>query len=134
HHTGQSESSSKIHTFKAFSIFPSYIHRGYNDHHSNDCLNYLTCEICGSYDHDSHGHNRIISLRRGINPRNPQHVTKNYETCGSNVHTTSNHNDIEWFRKREILQAKNAESFKSSKNELSSALRSKTPTKRWVSR
>nr|GEW55418.1 hypothetical protein [Tanacetum cinerariifolium] len=68
-----------------------------------------------SYDHDTHGHNRIISLRRRINLRNPQHVTKNYETYGSNVHTTSDHNDIEWFRKREILQAKNAESFKASR-------------------
>nr|GEW01476.1 uncharacterized mitochondrial protein AtMg00810-like [Tanacetum cinerariifolium] len=56
--------------------------------------------------------NRIISLRRGIIPRNPQHVIKNCETCGSNVHTTSYHNDIEWFRKRETLQAKNVESFK----------------------
>ncbi|GJR26939.1 hypothetical protein Tco_1103171 [Tanacetum coccineum] len=86
-------------------------------------------KICGSCDHDTHGHNKIISLRRGINPRNPQHVTKNYETCDSNVHTTSYHNDIKWLRKRETLQAKNAESFKVSKNESSSALRSKTPTK-----
>nr|GEU36879.1 putative reverse transcriptase domain, ribonuclease H-like domain, aspartic peptidase domain protein [Tanacetum cinerariifolium] len=53
----------------------------------------------------------------------------NCKTCGSNVHTTSDHNDIEWFRKIETLQAKNAESFKASKNESSSALRSKTPTK-----
>nr|GEZ86861.1 hypothetical protein [Tanacetum cinerariifolium] len=65
-----------------------------------------------------------------MNPKNPQHVTKNCETYGSNVHTTSYHNDIEWFRKRETLQATNAESFKASKNESSSALRSKTPTKR----
>ncbi|GJZ37551.1 hypothetical protein Tco_0583742 [Tanacetum coccineum] len=72
---------------------------------------------------------KIISLRRGIKPRNPQHVIKNYETCGSNVHTTSDHNDIEWFRKREALQAKKVESFKASKTESSSALRSKTPTK-----
>ncbi|GJZ78946.1 hypothetical protein Tco_0643783 [Tanacetum coccineum] len=56
--------------------------------------------------------NRIISLRRGIKPRNPQHVTKNCETCGSNVHTTFDHNDIEWFRKREALQAKKIKSFK----------------------
>ncbi|GJR06740.1 hypothetical protein Tco_0529724 [Tanacetum coccineum] len=73
----------------------------------------------------------IISLRRGINPRNPQHVTKNCKMCGSNVHTTSNQNDIECFRKRETLQAKNDESFKASKNESSSSLRSKTPTKRF---
>ncbi|GKA53182.1 hypothetical protein Tco_0746497 [Tanacetum coccineum] len=81
----------------------------------------------------TYGHNRIISLRRGIKPRNPQHVTKNYETFGSNVHTTSDHNDIEWFRKREALQAKKVKSFKSSKTESSSALRSKTPTKRCLS-
>ncbi|GJY58416.1 putative ribonuclease H-like domain-containing protein, partial [Tanacetum coccineum] len=73
---------------------------------------------------------RIISLRRGIKPRNPQHVTKNCKTCGSNVHTTSDHNDIELFRKREALQAKKVESLKASKIESSSALRSKTPTKR----
>ncbi|GKC99591.1 hypothetical protein Tco_1169866 [Tanacetum coccineum] len=74
----------------------------------------------------------IISLRRGIKPRNPQHVIKNYETCGSNVHTTSDHNDIEWFRKREALQAKKVKSFKASKTKSSSALRSKTPTKRYL--
>nr|GEX82793.1 hypothetical protein [Tanacetum cinerariifolium] len=69
------------------------------------------------------------SAPAGINPRNPQHVTKNCKTYGSNVHTTSDHNDIEWFRKRKTLQAKNVESFKASKNDPSSALRSKTPTK-----
>ncbi|GJZ15302.1 hypothetical protein Tco_0550979, partial [Tanacetum coccineum] len=86
------------------------------------------------YDHNTYGHNMIISLKRGINPRNPQHVTKNCETCGSNVHTTSDHNDIEWFKKRETSQAKDVESFKTNKIESSSALRSKTPTKKWVSR
>nr|GEW59795.1 retrovirus-related Pol polyprotein from transposon TNT 1-94 [Tanacetum cinerariifolium] len=103
HHTGQGESSSRSKPSRPWVSFPSYIHCGYNDHHSNDYLYYPTCEICGSYDHDTHGHNRIISLRRGINPRNPQHVTKNCGTCGRNLHTTSDHNDIEWFRKRETL-------------------------------
>ncbi|GJX35374.1 retrovirus-related pol polyprotein from transposon TNT 1-94 [Tanacetum coccineum] len=107
HHNGQGESSSRSRPIRPSISFPSCIHCGYNDHHSNDCLYYPTCEICGSYDHDTHGHNMIISLRRGINLRNPQHVTKNCETCG-----------------------KNAESFKARKNESSSALRSKTPTKR----
>nr|GEV35279.1 retrovirus-related Pol polyprotein from transposon TNT 1-94 [Tanacetum cinerariifolium] len=41
---------------------------------------------------------RIISLRRGIKPINPQHVMKSYETCGSIVHTTTDHNDNKWFR------------------------------------
>nr|GEW54420.1 hypothetical protein [Tanacetum cinerariifolium] len=35
----------------------------------------------------------------GIKPRNPQHVMKSYETCGSIVHTTTDHNDIECFRR-----------------------------------
>ncbi|GJT39286.1 hypothetical protein Tco_0939151 [Tanacetum coccineum] len=103
HHTGQGESSSRSIPSRPSVSFPSCIHSRYNDHHSNDCLYYPTYEICGSYDHDTHGHNRIISLRRGINPRNPQHVIKNCETCCSNVHATSDHNDIEWFRKRETL-------------------------------
>ncbi|GKC64285.1 hypothetical protein Tco_1096883 [Tanacetum coccineum] len=70
---------------------------------------------------------KIISLKRGIKPRNPQHVTKNCETCGSNVLTTTDHNDIEWFRKRKAPQEKKAETLKTSKSE---SLRSKTPTKR----
>ncbi|GJU01136.1 hypothetical protein Tco_1111474 [Tanacetum coccineum] len=98
----------------------------YNNHHSNDCLYYPTCEICGTYDHNTHDHNMIISQRKGINPRNPQHVTKNCETCGSNFHTTSDHIDIEWFKKRETPHAK--------KDESSNALRSKNPTERWASR
>ncbi|GJR11452.1 hypothetical protein Tco_0794104 [Tanacetum coccineum] len=64
---------------------------------SRPAIPFPSCINCG-----------FISLRRGIKPRNPQHVTKNYETCGSNVHTTTDHNDIEWFRKREALQAKKA--------------------------
>ncbi|GJR94402.1 hypothetical protein Tco_0266576 [Tanacetum coccineum] len=124
YHTSQSESSLISKPSRLAMPFPSCIHYGYNDHQSDDCVYYPICEICGRYDHDTHGHNRIISLRRGIKPRNPQHITKNCETCGSNVHTTSDHNDIEWFRKREALQAKKVES--------SNALRSKTPIKRWV--
>ncbi|GJV39654.1 putative reverse transcriptase domain, ribonuclease H-like domain, aspartic peptidase domain protein [Tanacetum coccineum] len=71
-------------------------------------ISHLTSETrtLNSYDHDTHGHNMIISLRKGIKPGNPQYVTKNCETCGSNVHTTFDHNNIEWFRKREALQAK----------------------------
>nr|GEW32502.1 retrovirus-related Pol polyprotein from transposon TNT 1-94 [Tanacetum cinerariifolium] len=80
-------------------IFSPCIHYGFSDHLSNDCVNYPICDICGSYEHDTYGHNKIISLRRGIKPRNPQHVIKSYETCGSTVHTTNDHNDIEWFRR-----------------------------------
>ncbi|GJU92223.1 hypothetical protein Tco_1304646 [Tanacetum coccineum] len=129
YHTGQSISSSRSRPSRTAMPFPSCIHCGYNDHQPDDCVYYPICEICGSYDHDTHGHNRIISLRRGIKPRNPQHITKNCKTCGSNVHTTFDYNDIEWFKKREALQAKKVESFKASKTESSNALRSKTLTK-----
>ncbi|GJU19791.1 hypothetical protein Tco_1153133 [Tanacetum coccineum] len=122
YYTGQSESSSRSRPSRLAMPFLSCIHCGYNDHQYDDCVYYPICEICGSYDHDTHGHNRLISLRRGIKLRNPQHITKNCETCGSNVHTTSDHNDIEWFRKREALQAKKDESFKASKTESSGAL------------
>ncbi|GJS64336.1 retrovirus-related pol polyprotein from transposon TNT 1-94 [Tanacetum coccineum] len=63
-------------------------------------------------------HNRIISLRRGIKPGNPQHVMKSYETCGSTFHTTTDHNDIEWFKRGEELQAKKGEALKSSKRDI----------------
>ncbi|GJV24510.1 retrovirus-related pol polyprotein from transposon TNT 1-94 [Tanacetum coccineum] len=129
HYTGQGESSLRFRPSRLAIPFPSCIHYGYNDHQSDDCIYYPVCELCGSYDHDTHGHNMIISLRRGIKPRNPQHVTKNYETCGSNVYTITDYNDIEWFRKREARQAKKAETFKTSNTKSSSALRSKTPTK-----
>ncbi|GJU39956.1 retrovirus-related pol polyprotein from transposon TNT 1-94 [Tanacetum coccineum] len=103
-----------------------------SDHLSNDCVNYPICDLCRSYDHDTHGHNKIISLRRGINPRNPQHAIKSCETYGSTVHTTTNHNDIEWFRRGEALQAKKAKTLKSKKTESSNANRTKTPTKRHI--
>ncbi|GJY81812.1 hypothetical protein Tco_0494563, partial [Tanacetum coccineum] len=93
------------------------------------CLYYPICGLCGSYDHDTNGHNRIISLEREINPRNPQHAFKRCEACGSSTHTTTDHYDIEWFKRGEALQAKRAEALKSTRVESSNANRSKTPTK-----
>nr|GEV58596.1 hypothetical protein [Tanacetum cinerariifolium] len=46
----------------------------------------------------------IISIRRGIKPRNPQYVKKSYETYGSTIHTTTDHNDIEWVRRDSSTQ------------------------------
>ncbi|GJX71967.1 hypothetical protein Tco_0309138 [Tanacetum coccineum] len=101
---------------------------GQNNHLSENCYEVLFRKKCKRTDHRICDHtefmssmkvyqhhtgqgesslrsrsSRIISLRRGIKPRNPQHVIKNCETCGSNIHTTTDHNDIEWFRKREAL-------------------------------
>ncbi|GKC68317.1 retrovirus-related pol polyprotein from transposon TNT 1-94, partial [Tanacetum coccineum] len=115
-------------------FFPPCIHCGFSDHLTNDCVNYPICDICGSYDHDRHGHNMIICLRRGIKPRNPQHVMKSCETCGSTIHTITDHKDIEWFIRGEALQAKKAKALRSTKAESSNANRSKTPTKSGCSR
>ncbi|GJU55769.1 hypothetical protein Tco_1229483 [Tanacetum coccineum] len=125
---GRSSSRSKI-PRPSKSFFPPCIHCGCIDHLSNKCLNYPICGLCGSYDHDTNGPNRIINLEREINLRNPQHAFKRYESCGSSTHTTTDHYDIEWFKRGEALQAKKAESLKSTRAESSNANRSKTPTK-----
>ncbi|GJV98147.1 retrovirus-related pol polyprotein from transposon TNT 1-94 [Tanacetum coccineum] len=46
--------------------FPPCIHCGFNDHRPDDCRNYPKCRICGSYDHFTLGHNRVIHIRRGV--------------------------------------------------------------------
>nr|GEU91639.1 reverse transcriptase domain-containing protein [Tanacetum cinerariifolium] len=91
---GRSSTSKNPRPSKRF--FPPYTHCGSIDHLSDDCLYYPVCKICGSYDHKTNGHNRIISLEREINPRNPQHPFKRCEVCGSSIHTTIDHYDIEW--------------------------------------
>ncbi|GJR48333.1 retrovirus-related pol polyprotein from transposon TNT 1-94 [Tanacetum coccineum] len=131
HLKGQVGSSSRSRTPRPSKhFFSPCIHYGFSDHLSDDWVNYPICDICGSYDHDTYGHNRIISLRRGIKPRNHQHVMQSCKTCGSTVHTTTGHNDIEWFRRGEALQAKKAEALKTNKTKTSNANRSKAPTKR----
>ncbi|GJS52105.1 retrovirus-related pol polyprotein from transposon TNT 1-94 [Tanacetum coccineum] len=52
------------------------------------------------------------------------------KACGSSPHTITDHYDIEWFKRGEVLQAKKAEALKSTRAESSNANRSKTPTKR----
>ncbi|GJS03465.1 hypothetical protein Tco_0319973, partial [Tanacetum coccineum] len=96
HHTSQGESSLISRPSRLVISFPSCTHCGYNDHQSDV----------------------------GIKPRNPQHVIKNYETCGSNVHTTTDHNDIECFRKGEAKKAR------VNKTASSNVQRSNTPTQR----
>ncbi|GKA16566.1 hypothetical protein Tco_0696313, partial [Tanacetum coccineum] len=102
-------------------FFPPCIHCGCIDHLSNECLYYPVCRLCGSYDHDINGHNMIISLEREINPRNPQHAFKRCEACGSSTHTTTDHYDIECFKRGEALQAKKAKALKLTRAESSNA-------------
>ncbi|GKA47882.1 retrovirus-related pol polyprotein from transposon TNT 1-94 [Tanacetum coccineum] len=46
--------------------FPPCTHYGFNDHKPDDCRNYPKCEICGSFDHSTSGHNRVIHIRGGV--------------------------------------------------------------------
>ncbi|GJS15497.1 retrovirus-related pol polyprotein from transposon TNT 1-94 [Tanacetum coccineum] len=43
--------------------FPPCTHCGFNDHCLDDCRNYPECKICGSYDHHTSGHNRVILVK-----------------------------------------------------------------------
>nr|GEU59233.1 retrovirus-related Pol polyprotein from transposon TNT 1-94 [Tanacetum cinerariifolium] len=61
------------------------------------------------------------SLEREIHIRNPQHAFKRYEARGSSTHTTTDHYDIEWFKRGEELQAKKAEALKSTRAKSSDA-------------
>ncbi|GKD38737.1 retrovirus-related pol polyprotein from transposon TNT 1-94, partial [Tanacetum coccineum] len=90
--------------------------------------------LYGIYDHDTNGYNKIISLEREINPRNPQHAFKRCEACGSLTRTTTDHYDIEWFKIGKALQAKKAEALKSTRHESSNANISKTLTRSGCSR
>ncbi|GKE27319.1 hypothetical protein Tco_1442703, partial [Tanacetum coccineum] len=106
------------------------------DHKTCDHAEYISTMniLYGSYDHDTNGHNRIISLEREINLRNPQHAFKRCEACGSLTHTTTDHYDIEWFKRGEVLQAKKTEALKLTRAKSFNANRSKTPTKSGCSR
>ncbi|GJW22139.1 retrovirus-related pol polyprotein from transposon TNT 1-94 [Tanacetum coccineum] len=54
--------SSEIMKSKAKPYLPC-THCSFNDHRPNDCRNYPECEICGSYDHFTSEHNRVIQIR-----------------------------------------------------------------------
>ncbi|GJR75630.1 hypothetical protein Tco_0087995 [Tanacetum coccineum] len=102
---GASPSSEKS---KAKPFLPCTLY-GFNDHHPDDCRDYLECEICGSYDHFTSSHNRVIQVRGGVLDESSQ-STKSFigvscTTCGSNVHSTTDHNDFEHFKRSEKIQA-----------------------------
>ncbi|GKE62612.1 hypothetical protein Tco_1512979, partial [Tanacetum coccineum] len=87
--------------------FPPCIHCGFNDHRPDDCRNYPKCGICGSYDHFTLGHNRVIHIRRGVLAESSQSseslIGVKCNTCGSTIHSTTDHNEFDHF-KRETRQ------------------------------
>ncbi|GKE18007.1 retrovirus-related pol polyprotein from transposon TNT 1-94 [Tanacetum coccineum] len=46
--------------------FLTCTHCGGTDHRPDDCRNYPECEIYGSYDHSTSGHNRVIHISGGV--------------------------------------------------------------------
>ncbi|GJY23314.1 retrovirus-related pol polyprotein from transposon TNT 1-94, partial [Tanacetum coccineum] len=103
------------------------------NHQSRQRTDHRTCdhaEFMSTIKTSQHltGQGEYFLRSRPSTPRNqtkkPSYVTKNYETCGSNVHTKTDHNDIELFRKGEAKKAG------ANKIVLSNVQRSKTPTQR----
>ncbi|GJV67047.1 hypothetical protein Tco_1482556 [Tanacetum coccineum] len=87
--------------------FPPCTHCGFNDHIPDD---YPECGICGSYDHSTLGHNRVIQNRGGIQAESSQSnessIRVKCNTRGSTIHSTSDHNEFDHF-KRETHQGAN---------------------------
>nr|GEX44248.1 reverse transcriptase domain-containing protein [Tanacetum cinerariifolium] len=83
--------------------FPPCIHCGFNDYRPDDSRNYPECDICGSYDRFTFGHNRVIYIRGGMLAESSQSsassISVKCNTCGSAVHSTTNHNEFDHFKK-----------------------------------
>nr|GEU53720.1 retrovirus-related Pol polyprotein from transposon TNT 1-94 [Tanacetum cinerariifolium] len=67
--------------------------------------NYPECEICGSYDHFTSEHNRVIQIRGGVLAESSQSskssIGVSCTTYGSSVHLTTDHNDLEHFKREQ---------------------------------
>nr|GEV96112.1 hypothetical protein [Tanacetum cinerariifolium] len=100
--------------------FPPSTHSGFNDHRPDDCRNCPECGICGSYDHFTLGHNRVIHIRGGVLTESSQSseslIGVKCNTCGSTVDSTTDHNEFDHFKRGEKIKATMA----------------KEPTKKWV--
>ncbi|GKC25976.1 retrovirus-related pol polyprotein from transposon TNT 1-94 [Tanacetum coccineum] len=88
--------------------FPPCTHYGFNDHIHDDCRNYPERGICGSYDHSTSGHNRVIKIRVGVlaesSQSNESSIGVKCNTCGSTIHSTTYHNEFDHFKKGEKIQ------------------------------
>nr|GEW50720.1 ribonuclease H-like domain-containing protein [Tanacetum cinerariifolium] len=90
--------------------FPPCTHYGFNDHRPDDCRNYPECKICGSYDHSTSGHNRLIHIRGGVLAESSQFNESSSRvkcnTCGSIVHFTSDLNEFDHLKRGLFLPLK----------------------------
>ncbi|GJZ84395.1 retrovirus-related pol polyprotein from transposon TNT 1-94 [Tanacetum coccineum] len=92
--------------------YPPCTNCGFNDHLTDDCRNYPEYEIYGSYDHFTSEDIRIIQIRGGLLDESSQSskfsIGVSCTNCGNSVHSTTNHNDFEHFKRGEKLQATKA--------------------------
>ncbi|GKC15937.1 retrovirus-related pol polyprotein from transposon TNT 1-94 [Tanacetum coccineum] len=98
--------SSSKHILKAKAKpFPPCTHYGFNDHRPDDCRNYPECEICRSYDHFTSGHNHVIQIKEGVlaesSQSNESSIGVKCDTCGSTVHSTTDHNLFDHFKREQ---------------------------------
>ncbi|GJY82788.1 hypothetical protein Tco_0496164 [Tanacetum coccineum] len=74
----------------------------------DDCRNYPECEIFGSYDHSTSGHNRVIQIRGGVlaesSQSNESSIGVKCNTYESTIHSTTDHNKFDHFKERYIRE------------------------------
>ncbi|GKC10256.1 retrovirus-related pol polyprotein from transposon TNT 1-94 [Tanacetum coccineum] len=84
-------------------------HCGFNDHIPDDCRNYPECEICGSYDHSTLGHNHVIHIKGEVLAESSQSSESSIgvkcNTCRSTIHSTTDHNEFDHFKREIVLIA-----------------------------
>ncbi|GJT00542.1 retrovirus-related pol polyprotein from transposon TNT 1-94 [Tanacetum coccineum] len=89
--------------------FPPCTHYGFNNHKPDDCRNYPECGICGSYDHFTSGHSRVIHIRGGVLAKSSQSSKSSIgvkcNTCGSTAHFTTDHNEFVHFKRGTFFNA-----------------------------
>nr|GEX69059.1 hypothetical protein [Tanacetum cinerariifolium] len=95
-------------------ILSHHAHYGFNNNRLDDCRNYPECGICGSYDHFTSGHNRVIYIRGGVLAES-SHSSESLigvkcNTCRITVHSTTDHNKFDHFKRGQKIQAIKAES------------------------
>ena len=95
-------------------VYPPCTHCGYTDHEAKDCYYNPKCNTCGELqcnhqpvcktcggDHETAQHRQLIRPRfqaRMSQGKNSQNES-GCKTCGSSLHSTSDHNELELFKR-----------------------------------
>ncbi|GKD15825.1 hypothetical protein Tco_1204983, partial [Tanacetum coccineum] len=83
--------------------FPPCTYYGFNDYRPDDYRMYPECEICGINDHATSGYNCVILVKGGVLAKSYHSSESSFgvscNTCGSTVHSTTDHSDFEHFKK-----------------------------------